>query len=471
VDLHPLQAHRRPLNLLEAQAIRNHLRRPDELSPLLMDGLRYTLSFARLHTIEAEDGAEVDVSGMLAPLRAQVLDRLGPHLDGKDDTLWGAVRELPALVQQVRHQRERLLRHYPLDRDSLEAEVTTRQLVVASGGGGGGGYGYAGAFRSLHRAGLQPELMAGTSIGALMSMFRARFKVFDGAALIAAARRLSWSSVFRVLEMESRYGIPASLRLYLRAALGTLFEVDGARQMTFRDVEIPLLVVTTGITVDALKHDLSYYEHFLDDVERPGAVFRRGRLRRLAKLGEVLREFMSRPESLREIVFGADPHTMDADILDAAGFSAAVPGVIHYDVVRDDQRMKQLLDTLYAEYGITRLTEGGLVNNLPARPAWLEATQGRLKRRNPFVLAMDCFAPSRRSLQWLPIQQIVRPNVKANLEYADFYFALDRRLSPVNLVPDVAAVSEAMQWTTDELAPDLPFIQESCRPIAVLPLA
>ncbi len=329
-----------------------------------------------------------------------------------------------------------------------------------------------GLSQSVHdRAGLQPELMAGTSIGALMSMFRARFKVFDGAALIAAARRLSWSSVFRVLEMESRYGIPASLRLYLRAALGTLFEVDGKRQMTFRDVEIPLLVVTTGITVDALKHDLSYYEHFLDDVERPGAVFRRGRLRRLAKLGEVLREFMSRPESLREIVFGADPHTMDADILDAAGFSAAVPGVIHYDVVRDDQRMKQLLDTLYAEYGITRLTEGGLVNNLPARPAWLEATHGRLKRRNPFVLAMDCFAPSRRSLQWLPIQQIVRPNVKANLEYSDFYFALDRRLSPVNLVPDVAAVSEAMQWTTDELAPDLPFIQESCRHIAVLPEA
>ena len=42
-----------------------------------------------------------------------------------DDTLWGAVRELPHLVASTRAERERVLQHHPLDRDSLEAEVTT----------------------------------------------------------------------------------------------------------------------------------------------------------------------------------------------------------------------------------------------------------------------------------------------------------------------------------------------------------
>jgi predicted acylesterase/phospholipase RssA len=462
-----MHARRRPLTELESQAVRRHVRRPDEVHQGLFDGLRYVLAFARLTQVRNVDGIDVDVGGFLDRHRQRVIDTLHPHLNGGDETLWGAVRELPALVAATRDNRRLMLERFPLDRDSLEAEVTTRQLVITSGGGGGGGYGYAGAFRTLHRAGLQPELMSGTSIGALMSMFRARYKVFDGAALVAAARRLSWSKVFRVLEMESRYGIPASLRLYLRSALGSLFEIDG-RQMTFRDVEIPLLVVTTGITVDALKHDLSYYEHFLDDAVKPGVVFRASRLRRLARLGDVLKEFLATPEALREIVFGAEPLTMDADILDAAGFSAAVPGVIHYDVIRDDQRMRHLLDSLYGEYGITRLTEGGLVNNVPARPAWAEVMRGRITRRDPFVLAMDCFAPTTKSLQWLPVQQVVRPNVKANIAFADLYFPMEKRLSPMNLVPDVQMVGEAMRWTSDELAPHVPFIQESCRTFDVL---
>jgi hypothetical protein len=320
----------------------------------------------------------------------------------------------------------------------------------------------------LHRKGLQPELLAGTSMGSLISMFRARHLAFDGATFVAAARQLSWNNIFRVLEMESRYGIPATLRLYLRAGLGNLFEMPGGRSATFRDMGIPLLIVATGITMDALRHDLSYYEHFMDDAVKPGMVFRYTQLRRLSRLVNVWRELLVKPDALREIVFGGDELTMDADVLDAAGFSSAVTGVIHYDVIRDDRRMKLLLDRLYGEYGITRLTEGGLVNNLPARPAWQQVMNGRITRRNPFVLALDCFAPQARSLGWFAIQQIVRPNVKANLAYANHYFVLERRLSPVNLVPDVHDVVQAMRWTSEELEPEMPFIQEMCRTIRPL---
>ena len=221
VPLRSLHDLKQPLHALEAAAIRRQLARPEEVHQPLLDGLRYVLSFARLGVIRNEDGLDVEVAGFLARHREHVTATLTPHLTGRDETLWGAIRELPALVAATRARRSELLEHFEVDRDSLEAEVTTRQLVIASGGGGGGGYGYAGAFRTLHRAGLQPELLSGTSIGALMSMFRARLLPFDGAPLVAAARRLSWSSVFRVLDIDSRYGIPASLRLYLRSALGS----------------------------------------------------------------------------------------------------------------------------------------------------------------------------------------------------------------------------------------------------------
>lgn len=459
---------RRPLEELESEVVRRRLQRPDELGPELYEGLRYVLSFARLTEVRNIDGEDIDLGEGLAPHRWRVIEALRPRLSRDEEGLLPAVRELPALVAATRQQRRRILESCTIDRGSLEAEVTTRQLVVVLGGGGGAGYGYAGALTALHRAGLQPELMAGTSIGSLMSLFRARRRIFDAAPMFAAARRLSWQRVFRIFEADSRYGIPATLRLYLRSAIGSLLRDPDGQPLTFRTMEIPLLVVATGITMDALKHDLSWYEHFMDDAVQPGLVMQRTRLRRMARLVSVFRDFVENPAALREVVFGADPLTLDADCLDAAGFSSAVPGVIHYDIYRDDQRMRALLDALYGQYGITRLTEGGLVNNLPCRPAYQEVMAGRIQRRNPFILAMDCFAPRPRSLAWLPLQQLVRPNVRANLAYAHLGFTLDRTLSPVNLVPPVDQVFEAMRWTTEELAPHLPFVQESCAGFRVL---
>jgi len=454
---------------MEAAVVRAHLNRSDALAPALLDGLRYVLSMSRLGEIRTEDGRDVDVSDALARYRWRVGGRLGPPLENGRPDIWSTVRELPTLLKAARAVRRRVIEHFDLSPADFDAEVRQRQLVVVSGGGGGSGYGFAGAFRIIHRNGLQPALLAGTSMGSLISMFRARHRQFDAAKMVAAARQLSWPTVFRVLDMDSRYGIPATLRLYLRAALGNLFTLSNGRMATFRDLEIPLLVCVTGVTVDGLRHDLGYYEHFLDDAVRPGVVFRYSKLRRLSRVLGMWTEFLTTPNAIREIIFGGDDLTLDADVLDAAGFSSAVTGVIHYDVIRDDPRMRLLLDRLYGEKGITRLTEGGLVNNVPARPAWEHAMKGHLGRRNPFVLALDCFAPLKRSFAWYPIQQLVRPNVNANRPYAHHYMAMRRRLSPVNLVPPVEQVVKAMDWTAEELAPDMPYIVEMCRTLAPLP--
>lgn len=438
--------------------------RPGELHDDALGAIRYVLNFAKLHLVRREDGTDIDVQESLAPHAWKVRQALTPHLID-EPSLWGAMRVLPELVAATRDRRRRMLEHFPLDRDSLEEEVCTRQLVVACGGGGGAGYGYAGAWTLFHRRGLQPALISGTSIGSLLGMFRARRKVFDGLPLVEAARRLSWDRVFRVLDMESRYGLPATLRLYLRAAIGSLFETPDGKPLSFRDLEIPLLIVCTGIGVEALKHDLYWYEHFLDDAVAPGFRLRPSRLAKVANIATIFRELLSEPEALSEIVFGGDAATMDADILDAAGFSASIPGLIHYDVLRDDQRMKRLLDELYAQHGITRLAEGGIVNNVPARPAWEEVMRGRIGRRNPYVIAMDCFAPRIHSLLFFGIQQLVRPNVLRNVPYANLYFSLQRTLNPLNLVPPLPEVNRAMKWTMEELGPLMPVVEKTCERI------
>jgi hypothetical protein len=260
--------------------------------------------------------------------------------------------------------------------------------------------------------------------------------------------------------------------LYLRTAIGSLFLTPEGQPLCFRDLNLPLLIVTTGIGVEALKHDLSYYEHFLDDAvapsDRGGIRFQQTRLAKVAQLGGILRELLESPDALREVVFGSDPATYDADILDAAGFSSSIPGLIHYDVLRDDARMKALLDNLYARYGITRLTEGGVVNNVPCKPAYAEVMSGRISRRNPFVVALDCFPPRIRSLIFYGIQQLVRPNVLRNLPYANHYLAFEKTLSPINLVPSLPDLNKVMERAMAELQPGMPRIEEFLRPIRPL---
>lgn len=459
--------YRKPYEAMEDVVVRASLADPGDLHEGAVDALRYVLNFAKLRKVRNKDGVDVDVEEALTSHVWKVRQTLGPRLL-EDRSLWAAMRVLPELVAETRERRRRLLEHLPLDRESLEAEVTTRQLVAVVGGGGGAGYAYAGAWTLFHRRGLQPELIAGTSIGALMGIFRGRRRIFDGAPLVEAARRLSWDKVFRVLQIENRYGLPATLRLYLRAAIGSLFHTPDGQPMRFCDLEIPVLVMTTGISVEALKHDLSYYEHFLDDTVSPGFVFRQSRFAKIAQVGNVLREFVEAEDALREVVFGSDPATYEADIIDAAGFSASIPGLIHYDVLRDDRRMKVLLDDLYTRYGITRLMEGGVVNNVPCRPAFAEVMGGRITRRNPYIMALDCFPPRIKSLLFYGIQQIVRPNVMRNLPYANVYLPFERTLSPVNLVPELPELTKAMNSAMAEMEPIMAVTERFMKPLKVL---
>lgn len=441
-----------------------HFARPGELTTELVDGLRYVINFAKLTVLRDGHGTDQAVADLLRPHAWRVRDTLGPRLSADEPSLWPALRSLPELVRVTRELRRRLVASVGIPPEQLRREVCEKQLIVALGGGGGAGYGYGGIFNLLDHHGLAPSLITGTSIGALAGIFRARRRHHDPAAIVDCMDRLSWQRVFSLGPQPSRYGLPATLRLHLRRAISQYFLDPDGRPLTMGELEIPAYVVATGLRMDALKHDLSWYEHFLDDAVKPGLVFRASKIRKVGNLAAIFREFMAEPEAVHPVVFGRDPGTEEADVVDAAGFSAAVPGLIHYDIVRDDQRMKHLLDALYAEYGITRLTEGGIVDNVPARIGWEAAMEGRLGgHRNVYVLALDCFPPKPSSVIFFPIQQAVRGNVLRNLPYTHTYVPLGQTLSPLNLVPAIKDLDRAGRWAAGELEPHLPVMQALCQ--------
>ena len=451
----------------EQNLVRMSMSNPTAFSEEQLDGLRYILSFARLTILRGKDGKDYEVFPFLTAHRTWVSDIVG-HIFSSTNPVEGFRENYTVLVEETLAQRRKVLHHFPIERVVLEKEVCERQLVLVLGGGGGGGYGYTGILQLLSQYSLSPSLISGTSIGALVGMFRARSAVYDPLPMFEAAKRLRWNTVFRILEMNSRYGVPATLRLYLRAALGSMFHREDGGSMRFSDCPIPLLVVTTGLTMEAFKHDMSYYEHLMDGAISEGFRFGLSGLRKIRRGLGILQEFLSLEESLKEVVFGLDPHTQDAEILDAAGFSAAVPGLIHYDIIREAPHMHQLLDRLYAEYGITRLGEGGLVNNVPAKPAFQAVMQGAIQARNPFILALDCFSPQPTSLMWYPIQQLVARNVRANMPYMGQYIPLTKRLMAVNVVPNVEQITKAMNWTMAECTPHMPFISRMCQSHPIL---
>ena len=197
-----------PLCQLEAELVDAFLLSSGRLPKIHYQQLRYIVSFARLTVVRNSSGVDVVVAEWLSPHRWWVLHQLRSFISLKaglkrNNVDWqGLMSKIPELIDETVRVRNSLLSQFPLERYELEDEVCNRQLGIAMGGGGGSGYGYVGALQLLHRYDIQPDMIAGTSIGALIGMFRARTRPFDMLSMIEIGKKLSWNSIFRVYSWE-----------------------------------------------------------------------------------------------------------------------------------------------------------------------------------------------------------------------------------------------------------------------------
>jgi predicted acylesterase/phospholipase RssA len=460
-----LRERARPIEDAELALARSVLARPGWLDDAAEGALRHALALSRVGRIRTPGGTEADLWEFLAPLRDRVASSLLPQLARGDD---GSRDELARLATplgaEASRWRARALQSFSgrLPAAALDRELHEKALVLVCGGGGGVGWSYLGAFDLLERAGLVPRLCAGASMGAVLLLLRARALRWDRAWVASLVGGLGYGQLFRILQTDSRYALPAAIQLQLRESLGEHLRTADGRYATLADLPIPLVVAVTGVRTGALPRDPGFYEHLLDDRDRS---LRPHALERLvARVFKAAGELARRRDRLLPIYLGADPETAAFDALDAVGFSCALPGVVHYDVLRDDPRMHALLDALFQRHGLARLLDGGLTDNLPARAAWKRVQGGELGTRNALVVGLEGFAPKLRQPLWYGLEQIAAQNVARNLAFVHVHRSFQRVLSPLDVVPGPAQLERAVQAGSAELEPDLPVIARLCRP-------
>lgn len=454
-----------PFDRWEERLVRESLRRPGVIHPRDEAALRYAMALARLLVLRTPSGEDLPVAEHTRELREKLSEMLAPVFP-KDrvDTEQLARCALPA-SQLARSTRARLVVRLGarVSPEDIERELTQKALVLACGGGGGVGYVHLGAFALLESAGLRPGLIAGSSMGAIMGLFRARALRFEVSQVPKIMGELETRRVFRPFGGDNRFTLPSPVRLALREGIGPYFEYDGV-PMKLRDLPIPLLVTVAGVRRASLPTAL-YEPPALASGLNSGAL-RPDTIRQVVThVLKTLATLVRSPGILRNVVLGATDQTREFDAVDAVGFSSSVPGALHYDILRESPTDIERVLSLLQEHELFRLTDGGVVDNVPARTAWRAVQRGLIGTRNVFVVALDGFAPKLTTPLWLPMQRIARENVKRSLPYSHLYLSFKKTLSPVELLPHAPTVMKNVESAKAEMIGELPFIQRMLEPL------
>ena len=457
------------LQRMENRLIRHHLAEPDVLSAEQLRKLRYILNFARLADFEpgaagpggSRGRGDVSVGAEIAPWRSQVADALyGPLREEPDPitALKTARDALAGLVADQDEQRQVLIERHGNDFSAaeLDAEVGYKKLVTVLGGGGGAGFVYIGGMQRLLEAGQVPDYMIGSSFGSIMGSLVSRALPVPIEEYVAWAKTVSYRAILGPERLRRRHGLTGMFSLRFDQFADAMFSREDGERMRMSDLAIPFDVVVAG-------------------VRRQSYTALPSRFRRPALAALQLRSVPFRPIGIgpvaarmwqvaafidlrvvKPIVIGDDDPTRDFDVVDAASFSSAIPGVLHHET--SDPRMVPILDDLFEEEDIAALVDGGTASNVPIELAWKRVRDGRLGTRNACYLAFDCFHPQwdPRNLWLVPITQAIQLQMVRNLPYADHLVRFEPTLSPVNLAPSAASIDRASRWGRDSVDKAIP---------------
>ncbi len=468
---------------VEAKLIRALYDHPGTVSQRTEHQLRYALALAALDTFQPgaavrhkrNDRPDVQVrTPRLGQWRRRVRGELSDALlrtRRTGERITAAAAALEPILPQLEQAREEVIAKYSdeFSPRELDQELGIRTLVSVAGGGGGSAYVYIGAWDVLQGAGLVPGYVIGSSMGAVLGLFRALRRRGDFGEYLALAKRMKSDEVFRIVSLRARYGLPGILRLYLHAGIQSAFQDPQGNPLRLSDLEIPYDAIVAGLRRDALREsDERGPLHHLPEDRRPGPLELRARIgTQLVRLVGFIN-----PRVVKEIIIGADPETRDFDAVDAAGFSSAIPGILHYDVTRDEPGMHAILEQLMEDYDVGALVDGGVANNVPVRTAWRQVQKGRIGTRNAYYLAFDSFHPQLGLGHiWLqPLTRAIAYQVAFNDRYAQRRIDFRPTLSPLNLLPKPDELDEAVLWGRERMARELPLIQKFFERVRWVPL-
>lgn len=450
------------------------------LSARDIETLRYAFSLARVGQIEADSGT-VDLFELIAPYRHWLLEQLEYYLSvgserpllknvgGGSSTIdWRGISQLlPQLARRIEITRRHVLESEVgrFSEEQFEEELTHRKLVLVLGGGGGSGYPHLGLFAVLNELGLVPSLIVGSSMGALLGLFRACSIEYEPMLIsMGLPRPRDFRKVFSPYRGYTRFGFPGVFELKMRPLASEIFRTMLGRSIPrLNELPIPFRAIGTGL-MTGMDVKLSEVEAQISDTERAFTPLRFHRRFRLFRA--TLNMMLQNPRSLREVAFGSPGLLEDFDAVDAVGFSCAVPGFIHYDIFRKDSASSPTLQQYFKENSIFRLTDGGVANNVPNRIAWEAVEDGEIGSRNVFILSLDAFSPQfNANLLFYPIQKLIGSNVEAQRPYSHYQVSYHNPPSPVKLLQGLDAIERIVAATRTQLDIDRGYLSLMLRAI------
>jgi predicted acylesterase/phospholipase RssA len=450
------------LQEIECNIVRVITENDSFLAPDEAASIRWAMSLARITKVRLDKNnpsKDVIIGHTSDRYRAELFGLLSLAINPYGLIDKGKLKNLNHKISKIAEteRRDLLAIFSNMPKNALDDATRRRPLALTLSGGGGTSYVFMGALHALEESGIIPGVIAGSSMGAILGAYRARSKHFDISILDDLVEKTSWGKVAQPYNGPSRFGIPATFRLYLRDVVGHEFENDG-NFLKISDLAIPLRVCVAGLSAAGIPHeeDLSKYAHLLDQAKTSRANSK--------SIISIIIEFAQKP--LKAVYLGGDELTKEFDVLDAIGFSAAIPGIFHYDIMRNDPRMVNLVNNLFEREGISRLIDGGFVDNLPTREAVRAVDNGACDGFDPFVLSLDGFSPGlNRHLIFYPLMRFAVENSREGHELSHLSVIFKHVLSPINLIPTHETLQYAIKHGYAEFSPHLPFIRKMIGPI------
>ena len=417
----------------------------------------YSFRLARMTTFTNDSGETFDTTAISSPFREWFTAQMQAIREDGHWTSRSIVQLYRAVSDRLFAARSLLLEMFPgISEAALDEELCQKRLVLSLGGGGGTGYAHMSVFQILEEENLIPSFIAGTSLGSMMGYFRCLRRSYDPAS--AALRVPSWLTIARymgIFKGGSRHGMPSLVNLEMDKVVSIFTQGMHEKEFpTFEELEIPFACVSTGILAGKAERELGVPSPGLYGMIKHIGMFPVHKIVETCR--SVFQYFVDHPDLTYEVVFGLDPDTASMQATDAIGFSSMVPGVLHYEVPLNHYHSREVLDDLFEREHLWRMTDGGLVNNVPSSVAYRAVQMGKIQHRNVFVMAFDVFAPiPNHNAMFIPIQQLSVPNVTANMRYADCTCRLRYLFSPLNLSPSLSELHKLKRVTQSNIAKEI----------------
>lgn len=466
------------LQKMESRLVRHYLANPGVLSHDQLRRLRYLLNFARLADFEpgaagpggTRGRGDVSVGAEITPWRARVTDALhGPLREERDPVtaLRTARDAMAGLAELQDEQRQQLAERHgsAFSMAELDAEVGYKKLVTVLGGGGGAGFVYIGGMQTLLEAGHVPDYLIGSSFGSIMGSVVGRTVPVPISEYVDWAKTVSYRAILGPERLRRRHGLAGMFSLRFNRFADALFRREDGEPMRMSDLAIPFEAVVAGVRRQSFaalpskfrRSELAALQlralpHLPIGIGPQVSI-------RLWQVAAFIDSRVTKP-----IVVGGDDLTRDFNIIDAASFSSAIPGVLHHET--NDARMYPILDALLDDNDVAAIVDGGAASNVPVELAWKRVRDGKLGTRNACYLAFDCFHPrwDPRHLWLVPITQAIQLQMVRNVPYADHLVRFDPTLSPVNLAPAAATIDRACKWGRRSVDRAIPVISTLLQP-------